>query len=210
MEEGMNVQSSIAMLTPEEAATRLGHGPVSARPYFDPAWWDLERKAIWLRTWLHIGHVCEIPEPGSFIRREVDFARASLLIMRGKDGVVRSFHNACTHRGTQLTEERCGRKAAISCPYHMWSFGSDGRLLSAPDFERFHVSKDDVALKQVKTEVLAGMIFINFDPEPEQSVREFFGPIADELETLPIAHAVEFTEWSYEIPANWKTNLDNY
>jgi len=206
----MKVQSSIPMLPAEDAARLQSRGPVPSKPYHDADWWEIERQAIWMRSWIHIGHVCEIPEPGSFIRREVEFARASLLIVRGKDGQVRSFHNACTHRGTQLTQDTCGKRATFSCPYHMWTFGNDGSLLSAPDFERFYVAKADLALKQVKTEVLAGMIFINFAPEPEQSVREFFGPIADELETLPVASAVDFTEWSYEIPANWKTNFDNY
>jgi phenylpropionate dioxygenase-like ring-hydroxylating dioxygenase large terminal subunit len=62
----------------------------------------------------------------------------------------------------------------------------------------------------VRTEVLAGMIFINFDPQPKQTAREFFGPIADELELLPVARAIDFTEWSYEIEANWKLNFDNF
>jgi phenylpropionate dioxygenase-like ring-hydroxylating dioxygenase large terminal subunit len=151
-----------------------------------------------------------VPEAGSFIRREVEFAKASLLIMRGKDGAVRAFHNVCTHRGTQLTQESCGRKNTFSCPYHMWTFGTDGALVSAPDFERFYVAKEDMGLKAVACEVVAGLIFVNFDPVPRQTAREFLGPIADELETLPSARAVEFTEWVYEIPANWKTNYDNF
>jgi len=206
----MNVQQSFTMLPTEEAAKLRGRGPVSSRPYYDPEWWELERKAIFLRSWIHIGHVCEIPEPGSFIKREVEFAGASLLIVRGRDGEVRTFHNVCTHRGTQLTQESCGKRSRFSCPYHNWTFGTDGSLLSAPDFERFYVAKEDVGLKQVATEVLAGMIFVNFAPEPEQTVREFFGPIADEMETLPAASAVSITEWTYEIPANWKTNFDNF
>ena len=206
----MNVQSSIPMLPTEEAARLRGRGPVSSRPYWDPAWWELERKAIFLRSWLHIGHVCELPEPGSFIRRDIELARASLLIMRGKDGAVRAFHNACTHRGTQLTDQACGTRATFSCPYHRWTFGTDGRLLSAPDFEQFHVSKDEVGLKPVACEVVAGMIFINLDCAPAQTVRQFLGPIADELETLPVASAVDFTELVYEVEANWKTNFDNF
>ena len=150
----MNVQRSIEMLPTEQAAKLRGEGPVSARPYFDPEWWELERRAIFLRTWLHVGHVCEIPEPGSFVLREVEFARASLLIVRGKDGEVRAFHNVCTHRGTQLVEEAAGRRAQFSCRYHLWTFGTDGRLLSAPDFERFHLTKEDCALKPVQTEVI--------------------------------------------------------
>jgi phenylpropionate dioxygenase-like ring-hydroxylating dioxygenase large terminal subunit len=206
----MNVQQSITMLPTEEAAKLRGFGPVSSLPYHDPGWWELERKAIFLRSWLHVGHVCEIPEPGSFIRRDIEFARASLIIVRGKDSEVRALHNVCTHRGTQLVEEAAGKRSQFSCRYHMWTFGTEGRLLSAPDFERFHVAKEDCSLKQVRCEVLAGMIFINFDPEPADSVREFFGPIADEIELLPVARAVDFTEWTYEIEANWKLNFDNF
>src|ERR1022692_2684318 len=80
----------------------LGTDPIPARPYYDPDWFELERQAIFRRSWLQIGHVCELPEPGSFIRREVEVANASLLIVRGKDGQIRAFHNVCTHRGTQL------------------------------------------------------------------------------------------------------------
>lgn len=201
---------AIAMLPTEEAAKLRGRGPVSAKPYYDPDWWELERKAIFMRTWLHIGHVCELPEPGSFIRREVEFANASLLIVRGKDGNVRSFHNVCTHRGTQLTQDTHGKRGQFSCPYHMWTYGTDGRLLSAPDFDRFYVAKEDCALRQVATEVVAGMIFINFDPAPRETAREFFGTIADAMEVLPMARATHFTEWTYEIEANWKTNFDNF
>ena len=206
----MNVQSAITMVPTEEAARLRGHGPLPSRPYYDPEWYELERKAIFMRTWLHIGHVCEIPEPGSFILRDVEFAKASLLIVRGKDGQVRAMHNACTHRGTRLVEEQAGKRSQFSCPYHMWTYGTDGRLLSAPDFERFYVAKDDCRLKAVQCDVLGGYIFINFDPQPRQSLREFFGPIADELEALPGARATHFTECCYEIAANWKTNFDNF
>jgi phenylpropionate dioxygenase-like ring-hydroxylating dioxygenase large terminal subunit len=206
----MNVQQSIKMLPTEEAAKLRGRGPVSSRPYYDPEWWELERKAIFMRSWIHVGHVCEVPEPGSFIRRDIEFAKASLLIVRGRDGEVRAFHNVCTHRGTQLVEEAAGKRAQFTCPYHAWTFGADGRLLAAPDFERFYVPRENCYLKQIATEVLGGMIFVNFDKQPRQTLREFFGPIADEMELLPAATATTFTEWTYEIDANWKTHFDNF
>lgn len=206
----MKVQQSIPMLPVAEAAQLFSTEPVSTKSYYDPDWWELERQAIFMRTWIHIGHVCEIPETGSFIRREVEFANASLLIVRGKDGEVRTFHNVCTHRGTQLTKDTCGKRAKFSCPYHMWTFGTDGTLLSAPDFEKFYVDKHEVGLKPVATEIVAGMIFINFDPSPKETARQFLGPIAEEMESLPGARAVDFIEWTYEIPANWKTNFDNF
>ena len=87
------------------------------------------------------------PEPGSFVRRELEFAGASLLLVRGKDGSIRAMHNVCTHRGTQLTDEECSKRATFSCRYHMWTFGTDGALLSAPDFERFSTTKESCALR---------------------------------------------------------------
>lgn len=207
----MNIHQPIPMLPVDEAAQRFSREPVSSRPYFDPEHWELERKAIWLRTWLHIGHACEIPEPGSFIVREVEFAKASLLIVRGKDGAVRAFHNVCTHRGTQLVSEQSeGKRSQFSCPYHMWTYGSDGKLLSAPDFERFYLKKDDCSLKAVHCETLAGMIYVNFAAEPKQTLREFYGAIGDRLEELPVARATHFTEYTYVMDANWKTIFDNF
>ena len=186
----------------------LGTDPIPARYYYDADWYELERKAIWMRTWINIGHVCELPENGSFVRFELEFAKASLLITRGKDGEIRAFHNACTHRGTQLTAEACGKKNTFSCPYHMWTFGSDGALISAPDFERFYTSKESVSLKQVALEVCGGLMFVNFDPQ--QTLREFLGDMALMLEQLPVARATTFHEYSYDIDANWKLTYDNF
>ncbi|MFA7604567.1 MAG: aromatic ring-hydroxylating dioxygenase subunit alpha [Novosphingobium sp.] len=202
----MNIHSGEIKATDDPLV--LGTEPIPAKYYYDPEWYELERKAIWMRSWLNIGHVCEIPEAGSFVRREIEFARASLLIVRGKDGQVRALHNVCTHRGTQLTSESCGKKATFSCPYHMWTFGSDGALLSAPDFERFYIDKDACALRQVAVEVCGGLIFICFDPR--QSLREYLGPLADMLEQAPAAQATTFHEYVYEIDANWKVTYDNF
>jgi phenylpropionate dioxygenase-like ring-hydroxylating dioxygenase large terminal subunit len=187
----------------------LGTDPVPAAPYYDAQWYEQERKAIFLREWIEIGHICELPEPGSFIRRDLEFAQASLLIVRGKDGEIRAFHNVCTHRGTQLVEEEQGRKSTFSCPYHRWTFGTDGALISAPDFGQFHVPKADCALPSIALEVCAGLIFINFADDP-QPLRAWLGDLAEKLETLPVAKATTFSEYVYDIEANWKLTYDNF
>jgi len=202
----MNVHSGKIESTDDPLV--LGTEPIPARYYYDPEWFELERKAVWMRSWLNIGHVCELPEPGSFIRREIEFAKASLLIVRGKDGTIRALHNACTHRGTQLVEEACGKRSTFSCPYHMWTFGTDGALITAPDFERFHVAKEDCALRQVSVDICGGLVFICF--EPRQGLREYLGPMADKLDQLAVAQATTFHEYVYEIDANWKLTYDNF
>jgi phenylpropionate dioxygenase-like ring-hydroxylating dioxygenase large terminal subunit len=202
----MNVHTPMIEATDDPLA--IGTDPIPARYYYDADWFEDERKAVFMRSWINIGHVCELPESGSFVRREIEFARASLLVMRGKDGQVRAFHNACTHRGTQLTDKPCGKQSKFSCPYHMWTFGTDGALISAPDFERFYVGKEELGLTPVATEVCAGLIFICF--EPRQSLREYLGPMAELLEQMPVAQATTFHEYSYDIDANWKLTYDNF
>ena len=98
----MNVESK-TFFAPEDQVAHLGTDPIPAKYYYDPDWYELERKAIFMRTWIWVGHVCELPEPGTWFRRELEFANASILIVRGKDGEIRAFHNVCTHRGAQLT-----------------------------------------------------------------------------------------------------------
>ncbi len=187
----------------------LGTEPIPASAYYDPAWFELERQAVFRRSWLQIGHVCELPEPGSFVRREIEVAHASILIVRGKDLRIRAFHNVCTHRGTQLVAEEAGRQSSFSCPYHRWTFSGEGELVGAPDFEQFHVTKADCALPAIAVDICAGMIFISFAEHPPV-LREWLGDLAERLEALPIAKATTFTEYVYEIDANWKLTYDNF
>ena len=195
---------------PDEQVAWLGTDPIPATAYYDDEFFEWERKAIFMRSWIEIGHVCELPEPGTWIRRELEFAKASILIVRGKDGNIRAFHNACTHRGTQLVEEESGKGSNFLCPYHMWNFGDDGSLLAAPDFERFSVTKEECKLPKIAVDVCAGLIFVNLDPNPKQGLREYLGDYAAELETLPVAKATTFHEYAYEIDANWKITYDNF
>jgi len=93
----------------------------------------------------------------------------------------------------------------------MWTFGTDGRLLSAPDFERFYLSdKSACDLRKVSVDVCAGLLFINLDPEPRQGLREFLGEMGEMIEGLPIARATTYDEYAYDIDANWKVTFDNF
>jgi len=205
----MNTQAGSFEPVSKEELAWLGTRPIPARPYYDPEWFALERDAVFRRSWLHLGHVCELPEAGSFIRREVELFKASVLLVRSRDGEVRAFHNVCTHRGTRLVDEAQGRQSRFSCPYHMWTFGTDGALVSAPDFESFHVSKKECALPQIACEIVGGLIFVHFG-KPESSLRAWLGPYATVLEAMPVARATTFSEYVYDIDANWKLTYDNF
>ena len=206
----MNTQSVNESSVADPQQAMLGTGPIPAAPYYRPEYFELEREAIFRRTWLQVGHVCELAEPGSFIVRPVEIANASILVVHGPDGKIRAFHNVCVHRGTQLVADPSGKRSAFTCPYHMWTYGYDGSLRSAPDFDRFFIDKSKCGLAQVAVEVCAGLIFVNLDRSPAQNLREFLGPIAEQLQTLPVSRATTFSEYVYEIDANWKLTYDNF
>jgi phenylpropionate dioxygenase-like ring-hydroxylating dioxygenase large terminal subunit len=190
----------------------LGTAPVPAGPYYQSDWFELEREAVFRRAWLNVGHVAEIPNAGDFIVRELEVLGASIIIARGKDGAIRAFHNVCPHRGTQLVDgPAAGSASRFSCRYHMWTFGLDGALISAPDFERFYVEKSDCNLKGVAVDVCGGLIFVNLDPRRCLSLREWIGEeLADGMDSTVVARASHYSEYVYEIGANWKLTYDNF
>jgi phenylpropionate dioxygenase-like ring-hydroxylating dioxygenase large terminal subunit len=208
----MNVEAKPAAYTPlaDDAFDWLGHDPVPAAEYTDPAHFTAEVEAVFKRTWVLAAHICEFPENGSFVVREFAFAGASVIIVRGKDGVLRGFHNVCTHRGTRLVDVPAGKSNAFSCPYHMWTFGTDGRLMSAPDFDRFYVAKDDCSLKPVQVDSCGGLVFVNFANAPQEDLRTFLGFFADQLDQTVLGRATTFSEYFYEVDANWKLYMDNF
>ncbi len=206
----MNLSESTFQAVTKEEVAHLGTEPIPAAPYYEPEYFELEREAIFRKTWMQIGHVCEIPEPGSFMVREFECVNASILVTRTADNEIRAFHNVCTHRGTVLVEEGEGKRSRFSCPYHMWTFANSGELISAPDFDNFYIDKAACALPEIAVDVCAGLIFINLDKTPEQGLREFLGPLAERLEKTPMARATAFSEYTYEVRANWKLTYDNF
>ena len=94
-------------------------GPTTTRRVYD---WEVEE--IFLRDWIAVGRAEEVPEPTSFILRDV--LGENVIIVRGRDGVIRAFYNVCRHRGTAVEERECGKAVRFQCPYHAWIYDLDG------------------------------------------------------------------------------------
>src|ERR1043166_7336659 len=82
---------------------------------------------------LVMGLSCDWPNPGAY--RTDDFAGVPILTVRGRDGTLRAFLNVCRHRGAKVAQG-CGSAAAFTCPYHGWTYGSDGMLRGLPEEAR--------------------------------------------------------------------------
>jgi phenylpropionate dioxygenase-like ring-hydroxylating dioxygenase large terminal subunit len=90
----------------------------------------LEMQRIFREGWVFIAHESEVPELGDYITRRI--AGEPLVVVRGKDDVVRVMYNRCTHRGNRLCNAEKGNSTSFRCPYHGWTFGNDGNLVAIP------------------------------------------------------------------------------
>ena len=105
-------------------------GRVNRRLYTDPAIFQLEMQRIFNRAWLFVGHESQVRQPGDFFTARL--AGHNVIVARHTDGQIYAFHNRCTHRGAEVCQEKSGNRSSFECPYHAWTFGTNGGLLSLP------------------------------------------------------------------------------
>jgi glycine betaine catabolism A len=113
----------------------LGTGPVSSAASSVLAeFFELERDRIFRRSWLNIGTIWEIPEPGDYFVCELAICNASIFVMRGRDRKVRGFYNVCSHRGNKLVADVRGTcRGLLTCNFRSWAYDSTGQLKWVPD-----------------------------------------------------------------------------
>ena len=119
----------------------LGAPGIPVEPFISEEHFHLERQRLWPNVWLMTGRAEHIPEPGDYFIKDIPPLNASLIVVRGRDRVVRAFHNVCPHRGSQLCWEKSGTRSsttAFKCPYHGFTFDLEGILRFVPDEENFY------------------------------------------------------------------------
>lgn len=188
----------------------LGTDPVPIEPYISPEFFELERDRVFRRAWLCLGREERIPNQGDFFVKDLAIARTSIIVVRGEDGRIRAFHNACSHRSNKVEWPAKGSTATFTCPFHGWCYRLDGNLLAIPDEKNFfNLDKSRLGLTPIALDTWQGFIFINL--KPEQPLREYLGEWADALEGYPFAaNGATCYEWSTELRCNWKLLRDAF
>lgn len=190
----------------------LGTQPVSIEPYISPEYFETEQKKIFNTAWMIVCVESEIREPGNYLVRDVPLLKSSIIIARGRDGVVRAFRNACRHRGNQLVYNECrGRANGFTCKFHGWNYGLDGKLRGVTEPDRFFdLDKADHGLMPVMVDTWNGLVFINQALGEVKPLREYLGSLADSLEGYPFQQMTLAAEWKTDLKVNWKTMVDAF
>ena len=188
---------------------------VSSQVYTNPEVFAQEREKIFACTWKFACHESELPSPGDF--RALEHAGIPIVVVRGPDGTVRAFFNACSHRGAQLVTEPRGNSKHFTCFFHLWSYDTKGSCIEITreeGYKQCKLTKDDCGLRVVRTAEKLGMIFINLDDEA-QDFDSYSGNALDDLIDPMGTHPMEVFHFHRVLmKANWKqwheTNMELY
>jgi phenylpropionate dioxygenase-like ring-hydroxylating dioxygenase large terminal subunit len=186
--------------------------------YISEELFQLEQEHFFANTWNYVGHESQIPNHGDYIRNEI--AGRPLIIVRHGDGSVRVMMNRCAHKGAQLVSAPCGNTGKFfRCPYHAWTFRTDGSFQSAPlregyegtGFAQSEAARGLTTIGNVRT--YRGFIFVKIS-DAGQDFEEWFGDSLSSIDNM----ADRSPEGELEIAGgclrymhqcNWKMFVEN-
>ncbi len=194
-------------LRPKLAADQRGGLPSWA--YTNPEFLEIEKEELFRKTWQIACHVSDVPNVGDYYSFDIVGERA--LVMRGKDNVVRAFHNVCRHRGSRVVAtERGTCKSAIVCPFHGWSYNLDGTLRAVPQAKSLpKLDPVEHGLPPIEFEIWHGFVFVRFIKGDQPSVAHMMAPHEDIITHYKMAEVKPYGKMSAQkMAVNWKAVRD--
>jgi phenylpropionate dioxygenase-like ring-hydroxylating dioxygenase large terminal subunit len=196
----------------------LGSGLISREIFVNDEIYREEQERIFARAWLYLGHESQIPNPDDFFVSSM--GEESVILCRDRAGQIRAFLNSCRHRGMKVCRYDEGNTPLFTCPYHGWSYGTDGRLVGVPYFrEAYHARLDRAQWGLVEVAQLAsykGAVWATWDPAAPSFI-DYLGDFARYLDqTLDAWDGSEggaevlggIQRW--RVPCNWKFPAENF
>ena len=186
--------------------------------YISPELFQLEMEQLFANTWVYVGHASQVPNKGDYITTTV--GNEEVVMVRHNDDSIKVLYNRCPHKGVKVAGESCGNTGKFfRCPYHAWTFRTDGKLLAIPlkkgyentGFECSEASQGMAPVENV--EVYRDFVFCRLSPEGE-SFTDFFGESLSTIDNmvdrspegkLEVAGGV----MRYMHNCNWKMLVDN-
>lgn len=174
---------------------------------YAPDFFALEQRLLFPRTWCAVAFAGDVPRPGDV--RPVNLAGWPLVLVRGTDGTLRCFLNICRHRAMRVVMEPASGRRALSCPWHGWTYGLDGKLQATPRVggERVNddprLCRDGADLRPVRIAQWLDLVFVNIE-DNAPPFAEHIRPLETLLSDYDLADLARGEEWSLDYPGNWK------
>jgi p-cumate 2,3-dioxygenase subunit alpha len=186
---------------------------VNRRVFTDPECLEQERRRIFEKCWIYVGHESEVPHAGDYRSRNI--AGRPMVLVRGDDNVIRVLLNTCTHRGALVCRQKSGNAKTFQCPYHAWTYNARGQLVGIPGEDAYSdgFSREERGLRSpAGVDSYRGFVFACFDPAAQSlydylaGAREYLDLVADQSE---LGMKVVAGQQSYSARANWKLLVEN-
>ena len=183
---------------------RPGHALPQAF-YTDPDIFQFDLAAIHRQSWIMVGFEVELPDPGCTLA--IAIGRNPVVVVRGRDGLLRAFHNSCRHRGAQICAPGAAKRPRLVCPYHQWAYDLEGRLVNAPRMPDWFEPAEH-SLRPIALRTVAGTVYVCLADEPPafDDFHDRFAPLLapHHLHRAKLAHEATLVE-----KANWKLVMEN-
>ena len=173
------------MNTALQQAIDLNHGTVSREIFVSSDFYQAELEKLFTRAWLFVGHESQIPKPGDFFVSRM--GEESVILCRDARGAVHVFLNSCRHRGMKVCRYEQGNTSLFVCPYHSWSYTTDGKLQGVPLYRALYegtLKREDWSLIEVPRLVLyRGSVWASWDAEAP-SFEAYLGSALEHLDQV--------------------------
>jgi phenylpropionate dioxygenase-like ring-hydroxylating dioxygenase large terminal subunit len=197
------MDAGTTFLLPGEYRNAVSH-------YLDPEQFRREREILFRRYPISVGFAGQVRNPGDFFTHGA--SGVPILVVRDRQGVLRAFLNVCRHRGTMLVRDACGTdKKAFICPYHGWSYGTDGRLLAIVHEQGFSgIEKEQYSLVPLPVAERFGLVWVVPTPGAALDLDRFLGPLAAELDGYGLHAWRPYATKAIHRRMNWKLMYDTF
>ena len=216
------VVTTLASLSASQAAAIRAIPPISSyvlpsmakrRPvsmFVGPERFQLEKERVFRRQPVPVTVSALLPEPGSVLTH--NGYGLPLLLIRGRDGEIRCFLNACMHKGAKLVEDCAPHKLArLTCPYHSWTYSLDGRLIAIAREDVFEgLDKRTLGLAPLPVKEFGGMIWAILDQDAEPDFSCLDPALGDDLDHLGIPNVHVYARRTFDVKANWKLIMEPF
>ena len=188
--------------------------------YTSEAYTKIERKKLFEDKWIVVGVASSVPNKGD--AKPFNLLDLPIIILRDKKDKIRVFHNVCSHRGYKILQKPCNIKNTIRCPYHSWSYNTDGKLIATPHIggmNKHHAknfNKSASGLKEIRSAVWLDLILINISNN-EIPFEKYIKPLSDrwskfwhQKDRKLISHSNDYGYFQLKANCNWKFAIENY
>ena len=178
--------------------------PLPRAAFVDPEVFTMEARAIFAGSWIPVAHEADLDRPGDWVRAPL--RDEHLVVVRGADLGIAALHAVCSHRGTLLCDGERGHLPALQvrCPYHGWTYATDGSLLDAPGRK---AAADTPGLAHARVAIQAGVVFVNLDAGAPGLTESWEGGPPWLARTTAVERV---SRSAHQVRANWKVLVGNF